>query len=64
MNYGMIHFGEYEGRTVEDVIELDPAWIIENAKEHQIHRDAVYCARKALDRYDEEAESYPDPYDN
>lgn len=60
----MIHFGPYEGRTVEDVIILDPAWIIENAKEHAIHRDAVNSAREALDVYDEEAEEFPATYED
>lgn len=59
MNYGMIHFGPYEGRTVEDVIILDPAWIIENAKEHAIHRDAVNRAREALEMYDVYEDEFP-----
>lgn len=60
MNYGMIHFGEYEGRTIEDVIELDPAWVVENAREHQIPRDALVAARKLLDQWDEYTASYDD----
>jgi len=55
----MIHFGPYEGRTVEDVIELDPSWVISNSKEHGIIAEAVRQARINLDLFDEHEDAYP-----
>lgn len=63
MNYGMIHFGPYEGCTIEDIVICDPAWVIENAKQHQIPRDAVHDARVNLDQYDEYEEGFPSIHD-
>lgn len=56
----VFHFGEYEGLQIEDVVELDPAyilWAAENEKDHNISQRAMSRARQLLDAPQEDDDS-------
>lgn len=58
-NGRVFHFGLYDGREIEEVVDLDPAYILEASldKSHHISQEAVSRARRLLDS-DEEYDDF------
>lgn len=53
MSGRVIHVGEYDGQHIDDVVEMDPAWIlwaVENLKGTGIGPEHIAKARANLDR--------------
>lgn len=56
MNGGRVfHFGPYEGLEIEQVVEMDPLYIVEASvtKGHYIPKEYVTRARQLLDEHDD-----------
>lgn len=51
----VLHYGPYEGKEIDYVVEVDPTYILEAAlvKGHGIPEEAINRARELLDAVDE-----------
>lgn len=60
MNHGrVLHFGPYDGLEIDDIVEMDPGYIIEEAMHvsgHGISQAAINRAYEILDRREDDEE--------
>ena len=65
MGSRMFHFGEYEGVEIDQVVEMDPAYVLwanENEDGHNISQQALARARRLLDAAPEDDDDDADLY--